>query len=92
MDGFRSIPKPMFRREREKINGWIHKHSQIHFRREGEELNGWIHKHSQSHVQERRKGVKWIDSQALLNPCSGKKGEIIDGFIRTLKPYSGEKE
>jgi hypothetical protein len=40
MDGFTSTHKPMFKREGEEINGWIHKYS---------------------------------DSQALTNPCSGKK-------------------
>jgi hypothetical protein len=34
-------------------------------RREGEEINGWIQKHSKTNVQERRKGDKWTDSQAL---------------------------
>ncbi len=62
MDGFRCSLKPMFRRE-------------------GEEINAWIHKHSQTHVQERRRGDKWMDSQALTNTCSGEK---IIGWIHNL--------
>ncbi len=43
------------------------------FRREGQETNGWIHRHSPTYVQERRRGDKWVDSQALRNPYSGEK-------------------
>jgi hypothetical protein len=49
------------------------------FGREGKELNGWIHKHSQTRVQERRRGDKWMDSQALTNPEFRKDGEEING-------------
>jgi hypothetical protein len=33
--------------------------------KEGDKINEWIYKHSHSHVQERRKGDKWKDSEAL---------------------------
>jgi hypothetical protein len=72
MDGFTSTLEPMFNKEGDEINEWIYRHSQTMFRRGGE-INGWIQKHSKTHVQERRKGVKWMDSQALTNPCSGEK-------------------
>ncbi len=64
MDGFTSTHKPMFMREGEEINGWIHKHSTSMFRREGEEINGWIQKLSKTRVQKRRIGDKWMDSEA----------------------------
>jgi hypothetical protein len=35
------------------------------FKREGEEVNGWIKKLSETHVQKRRRGDKWMDSEAL---------------------------
>ncbi len=34
-------------------------------KREGEEINGWIQKLSKTRVQKRRRGDKWMDSQAL---------------------------
>jgi hypothetical protein len=46
-------------------NGWIQELSKPMFRREVEELNGWIHKRSQTHVHERRRGEKWMDSEAF---------------------------
>jgi hypothetical protein len=44
------------------------------FKREGEEVNGWIQKLSKPHVQKRRREYsKWMDSQALTNPCLREK-------------------
>ncbi len=43
------------------------------FKRGGEEINGWIKKLSKIHVQKKRRGDKWVDSEAFYNPCSNEK-------------------
>jgi hypothetical protein len=54
-------------------------------------MDGFTSTHSKTHVQERRKEDEWMDSQALTNPCSGVKGEKINGWIQKLSRIHVQK-
>jgi hypothetical protein len=68
MDGFRSSLKPMFKREGEEINGWIHKHSQAHVqeRRRGDKwiMDGFTSTYKPMFRGEREKINGWIQKHS----------------------------